>query len=450
MSETIGLIGIGVMGSNIALNFSDKNIPVHIFNRSEEKINSLIGRDSSGNITGSTDIKKFINNLPKPRKILMLIPSGKPTLDMAKELMGYLEPNDILIDGGNAYYLDSNKLGKMCEEKGIEFIGMGVSGGEEGARKGPALMVGSSKSINEDLKNSLSLISASFNDKPSIGFYKGHGTGHFIKMLHNGIEYAEMQIITEAFHMLKKANFDHEQISNFFRDFSKENRSSYLIEITSEIMLKKNESGYLIDQIKSEASHKGTGKLTVETSLNYGFPLPSIYEAFNARVESNFQNWWSEKLERQEIHIDTGFLSNAIYFARLATMAQGLLFVEHVSSTENLEINLNEVLQNWSAGCIIRSDLLKELKDANLSNTITSSKFVQNALMENIDDVKKVIKTCVDSGASIPVITSSYNWFAGTSSSFNPSSLIQAQRDYFGSHQVQLNNSDEFIHLDWD
>ena len=168
MSETIGLIGIGVMGSNIALNFSDKNIPVHVFNRSEEKINALRSRDSSGNIKGSTDIKKFINNLPKPRKILMLIPSGKPTLDMAKELMDYLEPNDILIDGGNAYYLDSNKLGKMCEEKGIEFIGMGVSGGEEGARKGPALMVGSSKSINEDLKNSLSLISASFNGKPSI------------------------------------------------------------------------------------------------------------------------------------------------------------------------------------------------------------------------------------------------------------------------------------------
>ena len=450
MNETIGLIGIGVMGSNIALNFSDKNIPVHVFNKSKEKINSLMKKDLNGNITGSTDIEKFINSLPKPRKILMLIPSGKPTFDMAKKIIGYLEPNDILIDGGNAYFLDSNKLGKICAEKEIEFVGMGVSGGEEGARKGPALMIGSSKPINEELKNSLSLIAANYNNKPSIGFYKGHGTGHFIKMLHNGIEYAEMQIIAEAFHMLKKANFDNEKISNFFRDFKKENRSSYLIEITSNIMLKKNKSGYLIDQIKSEASHKGTGKLTVETSLNYSFPLPSIYEAFNARVESNFQNWWSEKLEREEIHIDTGFLSNTIYFARLATMAQGLLFVEHVSSTENLEINLNEVLQNWSAGCIIRSDLLKELKDANLSNTITSSKYVQNALIENIDDVKKVIKSCVVSGVSIPVITSSYNWFVGTSSSFNPSSLIQAQRDYFGSHQVQLNNSDEFIHLDWD
>ena len=450
MNETIGLIGIGVMGSNVALNFSDKNIPVHVFNKSKEKINSLINKDTNTNVTGTTDIEEFVNTLPKPRKILMMIPSGKPTLDMAKKLMDYLEPNDILIDGGNAYYLDSNKLGDMCAKKEIEFVGMGVSGGEEGARKGPALMIGASKPVNEELKKSLSSISASFNNKPSIGFYKGHGTGHFIKMLHNGIEYAEMQIITEAFHMLKKAKFNNEQISNFFKEFTKENRSSYLIEITSNIMQKKNESGYIIDQIRSEASHKGTGKLTVETSLNYGFPLPSIYEAFNARVESNFQNWWNDKLEEKEIDINIEFLSNTIYFARLATMVQGLLFIEHISSTENLEINLKEVLQNWSAGCIIRSDLLKELGGVNLSNTITSSGFVQNTLLENLDSVKNVIKTCIDGSVSIPVITSSYNWFVGTSNSFNPSSLIQAQRDYFGAHQVQLNNSDEFIHLDWD
>ena len=160
-------------------------------------------------------------------------------------------------------------------------------------------MIGASKPVNEELKKSLSSISASFNNKPSIGFYKGHGTGHFIKMLHNGIEYAEMQIISEAFHMLKKAKFNNEQISNFFKEFTKENRSSYLIEITSNIMQKKNESGYIIDQIRSEASHKGTGKLTVETSLNYGFPLPSIYEAFNARVESNFQKLVERQARRK-------------------------------------------------------------------------------------------------------------------------------------------------------
>ena len=159
---------------------------------------------------------------------------------------------------------------------------------------------------------------------------------------------------------------------------------------------------------------------------------------------------WNEKLEEKEIDIDIESLSNTIYFARLATMAQGLLFIEHISSIKNLEIDLKEVLQNWSAGCIIRSDLLKELGDLNLSNVLTSSEFVHNTLLENLESIKKVIKTCVDGSVSIPVITSSYNWFVGTTNSFNPSSLIQAQRDYFGAHQVQLNNSDEFIHLDWD
>ena len=228
MTKSIGLIGVGVMGSNIALNFSEKGTPVHVFNKSEDKINSLIEKDSHENISGSTDLKNFIESLSKPRKILMLIPSGKPTFDMAKKVINYLEPNDILIDGGNAYYLDSIRLGDMCAEKEIDFIGMGVSGGEEGARNGPALMIGSEKSINNELKDSLSSIAASYENSPSIGFYKGYGTGHFIKMLHNGIEYAEMQIITEAYHVLKRANYTNIEISEFFKKFSTQNRSSYL------------------------------------------------------------------------------------------------------------------------------------------------------------------------------------------------------------------------------
>ena len=450
MIDCIGLIGLGVMGSNIALNFSENGTPVHVFNKSEEKINSLIQKDSSGKISGSTDLEKFIETLPKPRKILMLIPSGEPTFNMAKKIIYYLEPDDILIDGGNAYYLDSNKLGAMCAEKQIDFIGMGVSGGEEGARNGPALMIGSQKSIDSELKESLSSIAASYENSPSIGFYKGYGTGHFIKMLHNGIEYAEMQIITEAYHILKKANHTNIEISAFLKEFSIQNRSSYLIEITSEILLKKNDKGYLVDQIKSNANHKGTGKLTVETSLNYGFPLPSIFEAFNARVESNYENLWSKNIDKQSVDISPESLSNTIYFARLTTMIQGLLFIQHVSNSEELDIDVKEVLQNWSAGCIIRSDLLNELGNTKLLNPITATSSIQDLLQNNLSDAKEVIKSCIDSGISIPVINSSYNWFVGTSSTLNPSALIQAQRDYFGAHQVQLKNSDEFIHLEWD
>jgi 6-phosphogluconate dehydrogenase len=269
-------------------------------------------------------------------------------------------------------------------------------------------------------------------------------------MLHNGIEYAEMQIITEAYHILKRANYTNIEISKFFKELSTQNRSSYLIEITSEILLKKNDSGYLLDQIQSNANHKGTGKLTVETSLNYGFPLPSVFEAFNARVESNYDNLWSKNIDGQLIDISSECLNNAIYFARLATMIQGLLFIQNVSNKEQLDIDLKEVLQNWSAGCIIRSDLLNELGSAKLLNPITTTSSIQDLLQNNLSDAKEVIKSCIDSGISIPVIVSSYNWFVGTSSKFNPSALIQSQRDYFGAHQVQFKNSDEFIHLDWD
>src|SRR6056300_22632 len=362
MTKSIGLIGVGVMGSNIALNFSEKGTHVHVFNKSEDKINSLIDKDSHRNISGSTDLENFIESLPRPRKILMLIPSGKPTFDMAKKVINYLEPNDILIDGGNAYYLDSNILGALCAEQEIDFIGMGVSGGEEGARNGPALMIGSEKSMNNELKDSLSSIAANYENSLSIGFYKGYGTGHFIKMLHNGIEYAEMQIITEAYHILKRANYTNIEISEFFKELSPQNRSSYLIEITSEILLKKNDSGYLLDQIQSNANHKGTGKLTVETGLNYGFPLPSIFEAFNARVESNYQKIWPTSTKNIKIELNPNELQEAIYFSRLSTLTQGILFIEYFSKRENLEIKIEDVMHNWLEGCIIRSDLLKEIK----------------------------------------------------------------------------------------
>ena len=450
MSETIGIVGIGVMGKNIALNFSDNDINVVVFNKSKNKISDLIHEGSKKNISGFTNLDEFVKNIESPRNILLMVPSGEATNSVAEELLDLLDHDDILIDGGNSFYKDSLELGNKCKKKKIRFVGMGVSGGETGARNGPALMLGTDDSIPENLLSMIKSISAKSNYGDCVGIYKGYGTGHFIKMLHNGIEYAEMQIITEAYHILKRANYTNIEISEFFKEFSTQNRSSYLIEITSEILLKKNDSGYLLDQIQSNANHKGTGKLTVETSLNYGFPLPSVFEAFNARVESNYENLWSKNIDGQLIDISSESLNNAIYFARLATMIQGLLFIQHVSNKEQLDIDLKEVLQNWSAGCIIRSDLLNELGNAKLLNPITTTSSIQDLLQNNLSDAKEVIKSCIDSSISIPVINSSYNWFVGTSSTFNPSALIQAQRDYFGAHQVQFKNSDEFIHLEWD
>lgn len=454
MNNHIGIVGIGVMGSNIALNFSDNDINVSVYNKSQNKINQLISEDSSKNIYGFTDLEEFVKSIPKPRKILMLVPSGEATNSVVENLFNFIEEKDTLIDGGNAYYLDSIDLGKRCNKQGIEFIGMGISGGETGARTGPALMLGYEKKIPEDLISMMMKIAAKADGLECVGLYEGFGTGHFIKMLHNGIEYAEMQILAEAYNILRAAGFDNVGASEFFDNLKKEQQSSYLIEITSSILNTQKDGVYLIDKIKPIANHKGTGKLTVETSLNYGFPLPSIFEAFNARVESNYQKIWPITAKNIKIELNPNELQEAIYFSRLSTLTQGILFIEYFSKQENLEIKIEDVMQNWLEGCIIRSDLLKEiksiLKDGPPGRSIVELKQIQKNLDIRLENTKFLLSNCIKNNIPTPVMYSSLNWYINSSSEFNPSSLIQAQRDYFGAHTVQLHESDEFLHLNWD
>ena len=454
MNNHIGIVGIGVMGSNIALNFSDNDINVSIYNKSQNKINQLISEDSSKNIYGFTDLEEFVKSIPKPRKILMLVPSGEATNSVVENLFNFIEEKDTLIDGGNAYYLDSIDLGKRCNKQGIEFIGMGISGGETGARTGPALMLGYEKKIPEDLISMMRKIAAKADGLECVGLYEGFGTGHFIKMLHNGIEYAEMQILAEAYNILRAAGFDNVAASEFFDNLKKEQQSSYLIEITSSILNTQKDGVYLIDKIKPIANHKGTGKLTVETSLNYGFPLPSIFEAFNARVQSNYQKIWPITAKNIKIELNPNELQEAIYFSRLSTLTQGILFIEYFSKQENLEIKIEDVMQNWLEGCIIRSDLLKEiksiLKDGPPGRSIVELKQIQKNLDIRLENTKFLLSNCIKNNIPTPVMYSSLNWYINSSSEFNPSSLIQAQRDYFGAHTVQLHESDEFLHLNWD
>ena len=454
MNNHIGIVGIGVMGSNIALNFSDNDTNVSVYNKSQNKINQLISEDSSKNIYGFTDLEEFVKSIPKPRKILMLVPSGEATNSVVENLFNFIEEKDTLIDGGNAYYLDSIDLGKRCNKQGIEFIGMGISGGETGARTGPALMLGYEKKIPEDLISMMRKIAAKADGLECVGLYEGFGTGHFIKMLHNGIEYAEMQILAEAYNILRAAGFDNVAASEFFDNLKKEQESSYLFDITSSILNTQKDGVYLIDKIKPIANHKGTGKLTVETSLNYGFPLPSIFEAFNARVESNYQKIWPITAKNIKIELNPNELQEAIYFSRLSTLTQGILFIEYFSKQENLEIKIEDVMQNWLEGCIIRSDLLKEiksiLKDGPPGRSIVELKQIQKNLDIRLENTKFLLSNCIKNNIPTPVMYSSLNWYINSSSEFNPSSLIQAQRDYFGAHTVQLHESDEFLHLNWD
>jgi 6-phosphogluconate dehydrogenase len=444
MLKEIGLIGLGVMGKNIALNLSDNGVSIKAFNDSKEKLEE-IKKEFSDTFEGHTDINNLINSLSKPRTILLMVPSGKATKDVIEKIKDLLDEGDLVIDGGNSFYLDSEENGLALEQKKINFMGMGVSGGEEGARNGPAIMVGYKNKISEDLKNTLSAISAK-TDQDCIGFYKGYGSGHFIKMVHNGIEYAEMQLIAEIYEILRRSKKTNEEIANFFDNLKEENRSSYLIEITSKILRQKKDEVYVLDEIKPFASNKGTGKLTVETSLNLKVPTPSIYAAYDARVQSNNKNDWEEINIESEITSEID-LSNCLYFGRVASMIQGLeLIAKHM-----VNIDFGIVLNNWMGGYIIRSNLLKELNVvSSASKDFLGDLKLNKIFKDNLVSTKKIISAAVLNDISTPVLSASLNWYLNLSSSSNPSNLIQAQRDFFGRHKVQLVDSEEDVNIDWD
>ncbi|MDA9620251.1 NADP-dependent phosphogluconate dehydrogenase [Candidatus Actinomarina sp.] len=459
MLSEIGLIGLGVMGKNIALNIAEKGTFVKAFNSSQGKID-VISEEFGGMFSGFTELEELIDNLERPRNILLMIPSGQPTHSVINQLANLLDEGDVIIDGGNSFYQESENHGNILSSKSIEFIGMGVSGGEEGARHGPAIMIGSANNLGDELVELLSAISAKApND--CIGFYKGHGSGHFIKMVHNGIEYAEMQLITETYYLLKYAEYSNIEIAEFFESLKGRNQSSYLIEITSEILRKKDGEFFTLDLIKPFANNKGTGKLTIETSFELGISAPSIYAAYDARVQSNAGDTWKKATNQSEdtmLELDHSFnkiinesnLSKALYFGRIAAMVQGLKIIHKYSEINSLSINYSDIFNNWSGGCIIRSQMLDELLEIDkTAEDFLKSESLHNLLKDNLSVVKDVVSSSMLNNISLPVLSSSLNWYLNLSSSSNPSNLIQAQRDYFGSHTVQLLDSEEYIHIDW-
>ena len=449
MLNEIGLVGLGVMGKNIALNLSDKGVTIKSFNDSMEKLDD-IKKEFSNEFIGYTNLEEFVESLETPKIILLMVPSGKTTKEVIERLADLLEEGSMIIDGGNSYYLDSIDNGKYLSEKSIDFIGMGVSGGEEGARKGPALMMGSDSSRNTSILDTLKKIAAK-SEVECLGVYQGPGTGHFIKMVHNGIEYAEMQTIAEIYLILKNLNKTNEDMSSFFSSQSKNNKSSYLIEITSEILQKRDGDKYIIDQIKPVAQNKGTGKLTIKTSLDLNVSIPSIAASYDARVQSNSQ--YATKISQELVgeKISSKELSDALYFSRVCSMIQGLELISKFSNDEDHNISIVEVLDNWSGGCIIRSNLLSELKkEFSGNNNIFNLNNIFSTLTKNRTSISKVLQITTKYNIPTPVLSASLNWFNNVTSVNNPSNMIQAQRDFFGRHKVQLIESSNDINIDWD
>jgi 6-phosphogluconate dehydrogenase len=327
---------------------------------------------------------------------------------------------------------------------------MGVSGGEDGARNGPALMVGSDLTLETPLLDTLKNIAAK-SGVECLGVYQGPGTGHFIKMVHNGIEYAEMQTIAEIYLILKNLNKTNEDMSNFFSSQTEKNKSSYLIEITSEILQKKDGDKFIIDQIKPVAQNKGTGRLTIQTSLELNVSIPSIAASYDARVQSS--NQYTTKINQELIseNISTKELSDALYFSRVCSMIQGLELISKFSNDEKHNISILEVLDNWSGGCIIRSNLLSELKkEFGESNDVFNLNTIFSTLNKNRASISNVLQITTKYNIPTPVLSASLNWFNNVTSVDNPSNMIQAQRDYFGRHKVQLIDSSNDINIDWD
>ena len=449
MLNEIGLVGLGVMGKNIALNLSEKGVTIKSFNDSKEKLDN-IKKEFSNEFIGYTSLKEFVKSLETPKIILLMVPSGKATKEVIERLADLLEEGSMIIDGGNSFYLDSIDNGKYLTEKSIDFIGMGVSGGEEGARKGPALMVGSNSSLNTSLLDTLKKIAAK-SEVECLGVYQGPGTGHYIKMVHNGIEYAEMQTIAEIYLILKNLNKTNEDMSSFFSSQSKNNKSSYLIEITSEILQKRDGDKYIIDQIKPVAQNKGTGKLTIQTSLDLNVSIPSIAASYDARVQSS--NQYATKISQELVNekISDEELSDALYFSRVCSMIQGLELISKFSKDEVHNISIVEVLDNWSGGCIIRSNLLSELKkEFSENNDVFNLNNIFSTLNKNRVSISKVLQITTKYNIPTPVLSASLNWFNNVTSVDNPSNMIQAQRDFFGRHKVQLIDSSNDINIDWD
>ena len=449
MLKEIGLIGLGVMGKNIALNLSDNGVIIKAFNNSENKLND-IKKEFKNDFIPFDNLEQFVENLEDPKTILLMVPSGEATKEVIEKLVSLLGEGGTIIDGGNSFYLDSIENGEYLKKNSINFIGMGVSGGEDGARNGPALMVGSETSIETSLFDTLKNIAAKA-EVECLGIYQGPGTGHFIKMVHNGIEYSEMQSIAEMYLILKKLNKTNKEISSFFSSQSENNNSSYLIEITSKILQKKDGDEFVIDQIKPIAQNKGTGRLTIQTSLDLDVSIPSISAAYDARLQSNNQYTTKTSMESIDEDISDKNLSDALYFSRVCSMIQGLELITKFSESENHEISIVEVLENWRGGCIIRSNLLLDLKkEFSENNSFYSLDNIFNNLQQNRAAISKVLQITTKNNISTPVLSASFNWFNNLTSVDNPSNLIQAQRDFFGRHKVQKVDSSEDINIDWD
>ncbi|MDB6026611.1 MAG: gnd [Verrucomicrobiales bacterium] len=464
----IALIGLAVMGQNLVLNMNDHGYTVVVFNRTVSKVDEFLANEAKGtNVIGAHSIEEMVKQLKRPRRVMLLVKAGAPVDEFIEQLLPHLEPGDIIIDGGNSLFDDTARRLKYVESKGMLYIGTGVSGGEEGARHGPSIMPGGSPAAWPHVKPIFQAIAAKVQDgTPCCDWVGEGGAGHYVKMVHNGIEYGDMQLICEAYHLMRDGlGMTADEMHTVFAEWNKGDLDSYLVEITRDILAKKDEDGSpLVDKILDAAGQKGTGKWTVISSAELGIPITLISEAVYSRCISSFKDERiaaAKKLKgpRPTISGDRAKfveqIRQALYGSKIVSYAQGYMLMRAAAKQNNWNLNYGGIALMWRGGCIIRSRFLGDIKAAFDKNPKLTNLLLDNFFRKAIKDSQRgwrnTVATAAKKGIPTPAFSTALNFFDGYRTERLPANLLQAQRDYFGAHTYERIDKPrgEFFHTNW-
>lgn len=466
--QQVGVVGMAVMGKNLALNIESRGYSVALYNRTGSKTEEVVEENPDKNLQGTYSVEDFVNAIEKPRRILLMVKAGKGTDATIQSLLPYLDQGDVLIDGGNTFYENTMRRNSELADSGINFIGTGVSGGEEGALKGPSIMPGGQKEAYDLVAPILEKIAAKADDgTPCVTYIGPNGAGHYVKMVHNGIEYGDMQLIAESYDLMKNVlGLSVEEMADIFAEWNKGELDSYLIDITADILTRKDDKGSdkpIVDMILDAAGNKGTGKWTSQSSLDLGVPLPLITESVFARYISSYKNervHASQVLQKTPEYNYTGDkkellekIREALYFSKIMSYAQGFAQLRSASDEYDWNLPFGEIAKIWRAGCIIRAQFLQKItdaydKDSDIDNLLLDDYFKEIAEKYQ-QAVRDVIAVAVQAGVPVPAFSSAIAYFDSYRAKRLPANLIQAQRDFFGAHTYERVDEEGIFHYSW-